>query len=121
MKNIRMTHPVDPKLNYNCDLMHIESYHMEEVMLPATKNEKTRKAIRIHITGRNFKSVAQPLFALVGKIPVKYLRIAPDERSVEGILLEEPQPGEYVDMILADEDAARHPTPVDTNKIVRMK
>jgi len=121
MKNIRMTHPIDPELNYNCDLMHIESYHMEEVMLPATKKEEARKAIRIVIQGRNFRSVAQPLFASVGKIPVEYLRIAPDERSIEGLLLKEPESGGYVDVILGDQDAARHPTPVDKNKIVRMK
>ena len=121
MKNIRISHPISPELNHNCDLMHIDSYQMEEVMLPPTKKEQAKKAIRIIIKGRNFRAVAQPLFAFVGKVPVKFLRIAPDERSVEGILLEEPRPGEHVDVILGDQDATRHPTGVDTNQIKRMK
>ncbi|MCK9593114.1 MAG: hypothetical protein M0Q91_14000 [Methanoregula sp.] len=108
---VRVTHPIPPELNHNCDLMHIESYQLEEVMLPATKREPARKAIHIVIQGRNFRAVAQPLFAFVGKIPVRYLQIAPDERSVDGVLLDEPEAGSSVKVILGDEDTAQHPTP----------
>ena len=121
MVQIRVTYPISPELNHNCDLMHIESYEMEEVILPPTRNEPARKAIRVVIYGRNFKAVAQPLVAFVGKIPLNYLRISPDERSVEGVLLEEPESGSHVDVILGDQDAARHPTPVDLTKITRIK
>lgn len=120
MVKIRITHPIPPELNHDCDRIHIESYHLEEVVLPATKKEKPRKAIRIVIHGRNFRAVAQPLFAFVGKIPVNFLRIAPDERSVEGILLHEPEVGSYVDVILGDEDAARHPIPLAPARIERI-
>lgn len=117
MSKIRITYALDPKLNFDCDGIHIESYTLEEVMLPATKKEKARKAIHIVIKGRNFKAVAQPLFAFVGKIPVSFLRIAPDEKSVEGILLQEPEDGSAVDVILGDQDHARHPTPFKRSMI----
>lgn len=120
MAKVRVTHPIPPELNHNCDLMHIENYQLEEVIVPRTKREPTRKAIRIVIHGRNFRACAQPLIAFVGKIPVSYLRIAPDECSIEGILLNEPKKGSHVDVILGDEDAVRHPTPLDPSRIKRI-
>jgi len=100
--------------------MHIDSYDMREVVLREEGRDQTTKAIRIVIRGRNFKAVAQPLVAFVGKVPVRFLRIAPDERSIEGILLEEPEAGAPVEVILGDQDAARHPATVDPHKIVRI-
>lgn len=84
MVKIRVTHSIDPKLNHDCNLIHLESYELKEVILPATAKVKARKAISIVIRGRNFRATAQPLIVFVGKIPVKYLQIAPDEQSVEG-------------------------------------
>jgi hypothetical protein len=120
MTPIRVTHPIPAELNHDCDRMHVDSYEMQEVVLPEIGHEKLRKAIRVVIHGRNFKAVAQPLVAFVGKAPLQFLRIAPDERSVEGILLEEPQRGAPVDVILGDQDAARHPAMVDPAKIIRI-
>lgn len=120
MDKIRVTYPIPKELNHDCDRMHIDSYELEEVVLPAIKKEQPRKAIRIVIHGRNFKAVAQPLFAFVGKIPVSYLRITPDERSIEGVLLKEPEAGSSVDVILSD-DAVRHPTLYDPVRIKRIE
>jgi hypothetical protein len=120
MATIRVTHPIDPKWNHDCDRMHLESYALEEVMLPVSNRRAPPKAIRIVIRGRNLKAVAQPLTAFVGKIPVQFLRIAPDERSVEGLLLTEPPAGSHVEVFLGEEDAARHPTPLDTARIGRI-
>ena len=120
MAQIRVTHAIPPQLNHDCDRLHVDSYEMQEVILPEAGRDKARKAIRVVIHGRNFKAVAQPLVAFVGKIPLRFLRIAPDERSVEGILLEEPQRGAPVEVILGDQDGARHPTAVDLAKIVRI-
>lgn len=120
MATIRVTHPIDPKWNHDCDRMHLESYALEEVMLPGRDRRAARKAIRIVITGRNLKAVAQPLTAFVGKTPVQFLRIAPDERSVEGLLFIEPEAGAHVDVFLGDADAARHPTPLDVRNIKRI-
>ena len=120
MLNVRITYPIPPGLHHDCDRMHIDGYEMDEVLLPAGRGDSMRKAIRIVIRGRNFKAVAQPLVAFVGKAPVQFLRIAPDERSVEGILLEEPQRGAPVEVILGDQDAARHPAAVDPARIVRI-
>lgn len=120
MNEIKVAHHINSEWNYDCDRMHIEDYQLEEVVLPATKREKARKAIRIVIHGRNFKAVAQPLIAFVGEIPVNYLRIATDERSIEGILLKEPEYGSNVEVILGDEDAIRHPTALNPAKIKRI-
>ncbi|MCX6238292.1 MAG: hypothetical protein NTY07_12190 [Bacteroidia bacterium] len=120
MNKIRITHPIDPKLNHNCDGIHISDYTMEEVILPSNKKEKSRKAISIVIKGRNFKAVAQPLLAFVGKIPVSFLRIAPDECSVEGVLLQEPKEETFVDVILGDQDHARHPVVFKKTMIKRI-
>lgn len=120
MNNIRITHPLDPKLNHDCNGIHISNYTMEEVIMPANRRAKARKAISIVIEGRNFKAVAQPLLAYVGKIPVKYLQIAPNERSIEGILLLEPKEKTFVDVILGDQDHARHPMPIKKDMIKRI-
>ena len=120
MAQIRITYPIDPKLNHDCDRMHLENYTLEEVMLPADQRQEARKAIRIVIRGRNLRSVAQPLFARVGETPVRFLRIAPDERSVEGVLLEEPARGSYVEVMLGDEDNVRHPVPFEPAQIKRI-
>lgn len=118
---IRITHPIDPKLNFDCDGIHIEEYTLQEVMLPPDQKEKrARKAIHVIIKGRNFKAVAQPLIAFVGKLPLHFLRIAPDERSVEGILFDEPEEGANVDVILGDQDHARHPVPLKKSSIGRI-
>ena len=121
MDHVRVTYPIDSKLNHDCDKIHIESYTMEEVMLPSTQREKPHKAIRIVVYGRNFRAVAQPLFVMAGKTQVNFLRIAPDEKSVEGILLETPEDGSYVDVILGDQDHARHPKPFNKEMIRQIK
>jgi hypothetical protein len=120
MPQIRITHPVPAELNHDCDRLHLDAYEMQEVILPELGREKMRKAIRIVIRGRNLKAVGQPLVAFVGKATVQFLRIAPDERSIEGILLEEPQRGAHVEVMLGDQDFARHPTGVDPAKIGRI-
>ncbi len=119
MPKIRVTHAIDPRLNHDCDLLHIEDYELREVVL-RTKDHAARTVIAIVIRGRNFRAVAQPLLAIVGDIPVSYLRIAPDERSIEGILLEEPPKGSFVDVVLGDEDHARHPTPFEPTMVQRI-
>jgi hypothetical protein len=121
MSKIRITHKIDPKFNHDCDGIHISSYSLEEVILPLNKKEKARKAISIVIRGKNFKAVAQPLFVVVGKTPVNFLRIAPDECSVEGILLQEPENESFVDVILGDQDHARHPIAFNKSMIKRIK
>jgi len=119
MPEIRVRHAIDPKSNYDCSRLHIEGYELREVVLPASRKRKERRAIAIVIRGRNFRAVAQPLLAYVGEIPVRYLRIAPDERSIEGILLEDPPERSFVDVVL-DDDHARHPMPVDPAMIQRI-
>ncbi|AYB33744.1 hypothetical protein [Chryseolinea soli] len=121
MANVRITHAVDPKLNHNCDAIHIADYVMEEVILPPTQKEKARKCVHIVVTGKNFRAVAQPLFAFVGKTPVRFLRISPDERSIEGILLDMPEDDAHVDVVLGDQDHARHPRPFKKEMIKRIK
>lgn len=117
---IRVTYPIDPKLNHDCDLMHLEGYELDEVVLSKSPRDHPRKAIRIVVRGRNFRAAAQPLTASVGDVPVSYLRIAPDERSIEGLLLREPPAGSHVEVRLGDQDAARHPTPLAPTMIRRI-
>ena len=93
MPKIRISHPIDPKLDHDCDRMHLESYEISEVTLPASTRREEQKAFSIVIHGRNLRVVADPVYATVGKLPVKFLRFAPDERSLEGVLLEEPRRG----------------------------
>ena len=121
MPNIRVTHPVDPKFHHDCDGIHIAAYELEEVMMPATPRQQAYKAIRIALTGKNFKAVAQPLFVFVGKTPVQFVRISPDERSVEGILQEMPEEGSNVDVVLGDQDHARHPVPFKKEMIRKIR
>jgi len=120
MADIRVTHSVDPKHNHDCDRIHLDDYEMEEVLLPARPDRPHRNAIRVVIRGKNLRAVAQPLYVLVGGEPLQFLRIAPDERSVEGVLLATPRQGAFVDVHLGDQDAARHPRPVETAAIKRL-
>ncbi len=120
MINVRKIQPLDPKLQHACDRIHIESYKMEEVILPALKKKQNVTAIRMVVHGRNLKSVAQPLIVMVGKQPLRYLKISPDETSVEGILLQDPEPDALVEVYLGDQDAARYHTPVKKGNIKRL-
>ena len=117
MPNIRITYPIDPRHNHDCDGIHISSYELKEVIMPATPRKKAHKPIHIVLTGKNFKAVAQPLFVLVGRTPVQYVRISPDEKTVEGILPGVPEEGSFVDVILGDQDHARHPEPFTKERI----
>jgi len=121
MTEIRITKKISQEMNHDCDKIHIDTYTLQEVILPAARKRELRKAISIIVKGRNFRAVAQPLFVRVGKTPVRFLRIAPDERSVEGILLEEPEENSYVDVILGDEDHARHPKVFKRAMVKRIK
>lgn len=121
MADIRTSRVVDPKQPRECDLIQLYDYDMEEVLLPADAKRTARKAIHVRIRGENLRAVAQPLIAFVGKEPLRFLRIAPDERSVDGVLLAEPAQGAHVEVHLGDQDAARHPQPVDLSRIKRMR
>jgi hypothetical protein len=115
MLKIRVTHPVDPKLNHDCQAMHLHDYEVREVILP-TEGKK----LAITIRGNNFHADAQPLTASVGEIPVTWPRISPDERTLEGILLQEPKARSFVDVVHGDSDHARHPLPFDPKMIQRI-
>ena len=119
MNKIRVTKLRDHESIDECDRLHIDSFELREVVLPATVHQKSRKAISITIRGSNFRAVAQLLIAFVGEIPVRYIKIAPDERSITGILLEEPTEGIFVDVILGDEHV-RHSEPFDSSRIERI-
>jgi hypothetical protein len=117
---IRISQAVDPKNPPRCDLIELTDYQMEEVLLPASPQRPSRRAIHVTVRGRNLKAVAQPLLVYVGEQLLQYLRIASDERSVDGVLLEEPKQGAFVEVHLGDQDATRHPTPVDPQKVQRL-
>lgn len=119
--DIRITYAIDPKLNHDCDKIHIDSYELQEVILSPDRQGVRQKAIHIVVHGRNFKAVAQPLRVMVGKEQVLFLRIAPDERSVEGILTHIPEEGATVDVILGDQDHARHPATFKREMLRRIK
>ena len=121
MPQIRNLVAHDPDHQHNCDLIDITSYEMKEVVLPTFKKKKNVRAIQVTVHGRNLKAVAQPLMVFVGDQMLKFMRIAPDEKSVEGILLNEPKPGDSIVVQLGDQDAARHPQPVDAKAIKRAR
>jgi hypothetical protein len=118
-ENILRRFPDDSKRYDECDILRIDEYELREVLFPVEK-EEMRRVIAIVIRGRNLRAMAQPLVAHVGEIPVRHLRIALDERSVEGILLHEPKEGAYVEVILGETEQARHPTPFDPSMIHRI-
>ena len=120
MSRMRITKKIDPEKDHPCIAIHIEDYTLKEVVLPATTKRKARKAIAISISGRNLKGVAQPLIITVGDVLVKYLKFSPDERTIEGILLQEPEEGTPLDIKLGDSDHARHPRPFDPGLIERI-
>ena len=121
MTQIRDLKALDPNCQHDCDRIQINSYQMEEVILPALRKKKNVKAIRVQIVGRNLKAVAQPLIVFIGKQTLQFLRIASDENSVEGILLDEPKSGDSIVVQLGDQDGARHHRPVDLKTIKRIK
>ncbi len=121
MVQVRISQVFDPKKPSECALMHLHDYQMEEVLLPASGNRQSRKAIHFSIRGENLKAVAQPLLVLVGDEPLQFVRIAPDERSVDGILLSEPPPGAHVEVHLGDQDAVRHPRPINLAEMKRLE
>jgi hypothetical protein len=120
MTEVRVSKPRDADQGDDCDLIYVGSYEMQEVILPVLRDKRDVKAIRVKVQGRNLLAVAQPLVVFVGKTPLHFLRIAPDERSAEGILLTEPDPGAFVEVHLGDQDAVRHPVPVSPQAIKRL-
>ncbi len=120
MSTLRVTRPVDPKTGHICNQMSLDKYSIREVILPKTKKRKTRKALEITVSGRNLRAIAQPLFVFVGKVSVRWIRISPDERSVTGILLTEPEQGSIVKVQLGEMDQVAHPDPIDPAIIKRI-
>lgn len=120
MSKPRVTHPLDPDLGHDCRGMHLESYSIREVRLPDDYMTDAETGFAVEITGTNLRSVAQPLVVSVGDAFVRWTRIAPDERSVEGILLEEPREGDAVEVRLGAQEHVRHPVPVDPGLIERI-
>jgi hypothetical protein len=120
MAQVRISPAFDPRQGSACDFIQIYDYTMEEVLLPASASRPSRKAIQVVVRGTNLKAVAQPLFVLVGDQALHFVRIASDERSVEGVLLAEPKAGVFVEVHLGDQDAARHPHPVDLARVKRL-
>lgn len=120
MPQIRDLIALDPDSQHDCDRIHIQSYEMDEVILPSVGGKRNVKAIRVTVRGRNLKAAAQPLMVFVGKEMLRFTRIAPDEISAEGILLTEPNSGDSIVVQLGDQDGARHPQPVDTKAIKRI-
>jgi hypothetical protein len=121
MAELRTTNRLDPALQHDCDAIHIDGYRLREVTLPEGLRQGGQRAVEIVIYGRNFQAVGQPLVARVGEVPVRFLRIAPDERSVEGLLLEEPEEGARVQVFLGDADAAQHAQAFDPSQIERIR
>lgn len=120
MLHIRDIIALDTLHQHDCDRIHIASYELEEVILPVVGKNKNVKAISVTVNGRNMKAVAQPLIVFVGKQTLRFLRIAADEKSVEGILLKEPKLGDSIVVQLGDQDAARHSQPVNPKLIKRI-
>jgi hypothetical protein len=116
MQELRTT----DKREDDCERLHIDEYSLKEVRLPAQFGRR-KKAIEIVIRGRNLRAMAQPLVAFVGKEPVQYTRIAPDERSVQGLLLNEPERGARVSVFLGDLDAAQHAAPFNPAMVTRIE
>lgn len=102
-----------------CDTLRIDGYELREVLFPVEKGEM-RSVIAVVIRGRNLRAMAQPLVAYVGDIRVRHSRIAPDEQSIEGILLQEPKEGAFVEVRLGEAEQARHPTPFSPSMIRRI-
>ena len=120
MNKIRLSRAPDAGHENDCDLLHISGYEMQEVILPVLRDRRDVKAIHVTVHGRNLRAAAQPLMVRVGQQPLHFLRIAPDERSAEGILLTEPDPGAFVEVHLGDQDAVRHADPVSRQTIKRL-
>jgi len=120
MPQIRDLKALEPNSQHFCDRIHIESYEMDEVILPILRKKKDVKVIRVAVHGRNLKAVAQPLMVYVGEQLLRFLRIAEDENSVEGILLNEPKSGDSIVVQLGDQDGARHHQLVDIGAIKRI-
>lgn len=121
MARLRITHRIDEESGHDCDLMNLDGYSIREVVLPELREGRDRRVFEIEIHGRNLRSAGEPLFVTVGKQTVRWVRIAPDERSVSGILLEEPEEGSFVDVRLGDQDHARHPEPIDPGRFERIR
>jgi hypothetical protein len=117
---IRISRVIDPKDKPDCDLLQISDYELEEVRLPASAGRAERKAIHVIVKGRNLKAVAQPLFVFVGDELLQFMRYPGGDARVEGVLLNEPVEGAWVEVRLGDQDAARHPRPVERARVKRL-
>ena len=120
MIQLRKLQPIDPKMMHQCDGLDICRYEMEEVILPLLHGKTNVKAIRVVVYGRNLIAGAQPLSVKIGEHYLKFLRIAPDERSVEGILLADPKPKSKLRVQLGDQDSVEFYQEIDTKKIRRL-
>ena len=76
--DIRITYAIGSQLNHDCDKIHIDSYEMQEVVLPTD-----RQGIRPFTLRPQLQSSAA-ITPTCNVEQVQFLRIAPDERSVEG-------------------------------------
>lgn len=101
-------------------MLRIDHYELSEVPFPEG-GDSIPIAIAVEIRGTGLLSVAQPLMVTVGDVPVRFLRIAEDERSARGLLLSEPEDGATVEVQLGEQARFRHPTPVQRSEIRRIR
>jgi hypothetical protein len=132
MPAIRTTDRLNRKLGHDCDLVTIDDYSLREVRLPESfaplDDAAGRRALRLGretaievvIEGRNFALGAQPISAFVGNAPVHYLQVAPDERSLHGLLLQAPRKGSRVRVQVGDVDVVQHARPYDPASVDRI-
>ena len=120
MQEVRITSAQDSPHDVRCTGLHIDDYAISETVLPPTARDAGRKVFRVVIRGRNLVAAAQPLLVTVGEAPIRFVRISPDERSVEGILYEEPPEGASVEVRLGGQDHVRHARAVERTLIRRL-
>ncbi len=71
----------------------LESYEIEEVLMPWGRDKKVTKIIRIIIHGKNIIAGAYEPVIKIGKNVVKYPEIQPDEQGIVGYIETMPDDG----------------------------
>jgi hypothetical protein len=85
-----------------CARPRVDGWTTSEVVVPTGREQRGRRAYEVVIRGRGFPTGAQPVRAWVGEVPVEFVRVSADGRTIEGIVSRKVGKRSKVRLLLGD-------------------
>lgn len=95
----------------------LESYELEEVLIPWGSKREITKVVRIIIYGKNIIAGAFEPVVKIGDVVVQYPKIREDEQGIVGYLTTVPEEGATITLEYGGEEIGRLKEPFTVNKL----